>query len=187
MAKKIFLLLFLVISLDVNAFGLRSSFFNCIPQSSRNLNRNGTLSSITSGIKNWDYLTSYSGVVDGNRGFVAGNMLASGGAENHNGFGFQLNYNRQVSLKMLYIFGYDQNVTATDYLIEYYDGSNWISLPTLSGTSIVARSGVFIFNPAGIKSANWRWSITNWGYPNTNYYIYEVEAFEDSCVRFSGF
>jgi hypothetical protein len=190
MYKLLIIFLFLI-NIETSQAGFFSRFFpaiNCKPNSSKNLNRNGSLSSIVAGQRSWSFLNVYAGVVDGNQGWVAGNMIASAGNENHNGYGFQLNFNRPLALQMLYVFGYVTSVSQTNYLIEYYNGSSWISLETFSGATVVTNGGKFIFNGSAIKSSNWRWSIQNWGlggaYPNTNYYLYEVEAYEDACKTF---
>lgn len=177
--KFLLMIILLLVSFPLFGFSHRFSFINCKPKSNENLNRNGSLGSITSGPRQWDYLTNYNGMIDGNPSNAS---LASGGAQNHDGFGFQLNFNRSIALKMMVLNGYASSSYPTNYLIEYYNGSSWITSKVISHIESSQKRGVFYFNNnEEIKSSNWRWSIINWGYAHTNFYLYEVEAYEKSC------
>ena len=159
-------------------FSHRFAFINCIPKASENLNRNGSLESITTGPREWDYITSYSNMIDGN---LSNYALASGGAQNHDGFGFQLNFYTPIALKSMVLSGYASSSYPTNYLIEFYNGSNWVQSRVVSYIESSQKKGVFSFNQEENKSRHWRWSIINWGNANTNFYLYEVESYSKSC------
>lgn len=144
-----------------------------------NLNRNGALSSITS-VGSWDYINNPSLAVNGNTTDYA---VASSGdvASLHNGKGLQVTFSSAKAVKRFSFAGYvgESNIIC-NHAFEYYNGSSWVRIATVSNASILASGNKNIdFNLDGsISSTQWRWYIENWVQNGTNFYLYELETYD---------
>jgi len=145
--------------------------------SSGNLLRDGTIITIEQGPLAWGGWTSArvnDGVTDAKPGNAYGYTLNDAEMSN-NGRGLTLTFNRSVALTTLVHWAYS-NLTF-NYVIEYFANGAWKPVATIA--SRAGSPAVISFNVDRSKSSTqWRWYISGWNNPGTNFYSFELEAYE---------
>lgn len=139
-----------------------------------NLMRDGTLTSVVQLTPNW-YSFTASKVNDGDTVNYFANTNSQSATDN-NGRGIAMTFNRSVALTSLVTYGYDYPGHQFSWVIQYYNGSSWVTVATLANS---AAGQIYNFNAdQAITSTQWRMYIANWVQLGDNYYIREVEAYE---------
>lgn len=148
-----------------------------------NLMRNGTITTIEQGSVAWSGWTVArvnGGVTDagvGAYGYTVNDAEAS-----NNGRGLTLTFGRSVALTTLVHWSYS-NLTF-NYVIEYYNGGAWTTIATIACPT--TNPAVISFNADQSKSSTqWRWYISHWNNPGTNFYAFELEAYESMQGAYS--
>jgi len=147
-----------------------------LKDNSGNVMRDGSLVSIKQGPADWkggDVTRAYDGITDFSRDNAYGYTGGSKPADN-NGRGLTLTFDRSVALTTLVHWAYDLKF---DYVVEYYHAGEW--QPVKSNIYSEENPVVVAFNNDYSRSSRqWRWYISNWKNPRTNFYGYELEAYE---------
>jgi len=142
-----------------------------------NLMRDGTMVAIEPGPvawNGWNGIKANDGVADPGRDNSYGYTGSFGEAKNNNGGGVTLTFNRSVALTTLVHWSY--NLTF-NYVAEYYSGGEWVPVATVACPT--ETPAIISFNEDQSKSSTkWRWHIFGWNNPGTNFYGYELEAYE---------
>ena len=112
---------------------------------------------------------------DGNQG---GTWAArTGGAGNHTGIGVQINFNKSIPLKIIRSSWYIPTFSTSSFVVQYHNGSTWITVWSGTGADYAANSGFFFNLNGDISATNWRWYMTNYVYVYSNFYLYEEETY----------
>ena len=148
-----------------------------------NLMRDNTVMTIEQGPiawSGWSVTKANDGVADPGRDNSYGYTGSSGEAKN-NGRGLTLTFNRSVALTTLVHWAY--NLTF-NYVIEYYSDGEWMPIGKIACPS--ETPAIISFNEDRSKSSTkWRWYISDWNNPGTNFYSYELEAYESMPEAYS--
>jgi len=138
-----------------------------------NLMRDGTISTIGQGPTQW-YTFQASNANDGNTGGTAYGITLGAPASYNDGRGLTLTFFRAISPTRFVQYGY--NLTF-NYVIQYYANDTWNTIDTIANSSGTMNLD---FNlDSAISSTQWRWYIANWNNPDTNYYCFEFEVYEE--------
>lgn len=143
---------------------------------SSNLCRDGSLSSMSlqSPSMGWSTVNTQEYAFDGNYSTW---YCRTGGVGNHYGLGTTLNFKEPRALKSINIRGHVGTFAESLFVVEYHDGTKWVTATAQKGKD--AANG-FYFNLDGkIKASTWRWYMHTYVYVYSNFYIYQVEAYEE--------
>ena len=142
-----------------------------------NKSRDGSLASMSlmTPAMGWNDVPGVGYLYDGNR---AGTWAArTGSVGNHTGIGVQINFTSPQPLKAMYVEGHITTFAASTFVVQYYNGSSWVTVWTGTGNDYAANGG-FFFNLNGSVSSNiWRWYMTVYSYVYSNFYLFEVETY----------
>jgi len=152
-----------------------------------NLMRNGTIKTIEQGSADWSgwsVARVNDGGVDNAYGYTGSDAEVL-----NNDRGLTLTFNRSVALTTLVHWSYG-NLTF-NYVIEYYTGGAWATVATIACPT--GTPTVISFNADQSKSSTqWRWYISDWNNPETNFYAFELGVYESiqayqaysECINF---
>ena len=145
-------------------------------QISPNLCRNGELSSMSlqSPSMGWGTVNTQAYAFDGNYSTW---YCRTGGVGNHYGLGTTLVFKSPKALTLLKIVGNIGSFPEATYVVEYHDGTKWVTAIAEKGKECAEG---FVFNlDQKIKATTWRWYMHTYVYAYSNFYIYQVEAYEN--------
>lgn len=141
-----------------------------------NLCRNGELSSMSlqSPSIGWSTVYSQSRAFDGNYSTW---YCRTGGAGNHYGLGTTLNFKSPKALKCLKVRGNIGSFPEATYVVQYHDGSKWVTATAQKGRD--CHSGFFFNFDGSVLATTWRWYLHTYVHAHSNFYIHEIEAYEE--------
>ncbi len=92
----------------------------------------------------------------------------------NNGRGLAVTFTSSLALRQMVLWAYAW--PTFNFVVEYWNGSSWAAVATIP--NVGGNPRVLNFNADGdISSTQWRWYISDWNTPGSNYYAYEFEAY----------
>lgn len=143
------------------------------------LNLSTALSSLGQGIRNWSSAFTPANAYDGN---LTTSFAVSSGSEDHNGYGFTLNFNspRVISRVQIQV----NYLKATEWCLEYYNGSAWVRVGVYNVEANRVGELLTLTVPTpNISSSNWRAYITATSAVVANCYAFEIMAYAINTPR----